>query len=105
MQLQTQPNAQSYFQKSNVDNSCQKTRKIRYYIFEVLPSFIVSLYFVPNILSRIEASYLEVQGSFKRTKERKYLMAVEKVRQGKESSKGKKKICNQCREEIEATES
>ena len=32
-------------------------------------------------------------------------MAVEKVRQGKESSKGKKKICNQCKEEIEATES
>ena len=35
------------------DNSCQKTRKIRYYIFEALPNFIVSLYFVPNILSRI----------------------------------------------------
>ena len=46
-------NAQSSFQKLNVDNSCQKTRKIRYYIFEVLPNFIVSLYFVPNILSRI----------------------------------------------------
>ena len=42
-----------FFQKLNVDNSFQKTRKIRYYIFEVLPNFIVSLYFVPNILSRI----------------------------------------------------
>ena len=53
MQVQTQPNAQSSFQKLNVDNSCQKIRKIRYYIFEVLPNSIVSLYFVPNILSRI----------------------------------------------------
>ena len=53
MWVQTQPNSQSSFQKLNVDNSCQKTRKIRYYIFEVLPNFIVSLYFVPNILSRI----------------------------------------------------
>ena len=53
MWAQTQPNAQSSFQKLNVDNSCQRTCKIRYYIFEVLPSFIVSLYFVPNILSRI----------------------------------------------------
>ena len=54
MWVQTQPNAQSSFQKLNVDNSCQKTRKIRYYVFEVLPNFIVSLYFVANILSRIE---------------------------------------------------
>ena len=53
MWVQTQPNAQSSFQKLNVDHSCQKTCKIRYYIFEVLPNFIVSLYFVPNILSRI----------------------------------------------------
>ena len=53
MWVQTQPNAQSFFQKLNVDHSCQKTCKIRYYIFEVLPNFIVSLYFVPNILSRI----------------------------------------------------
>ena len=53
MWVETQPSAQSSFQKLNVDNSCQKTRKIRYYIFEVLPNFIVSLYFVPNILSRI----------------------------------------------------
>ena len=53
MWVETQPSAQSSFQKLNVDNSCQKTRKIRYYIFEVLPNFIVSLYFVPYILSRI----------------------------------------------------
>ena len=53
MWVQTQPNAQSSLQKLNVDNSFQKTRKIRNYIFEVLPNFIVSLYFVPNILSRI----------------------------------------------------
>ena len=48
-----QPNSHSSFEKLKVDNSCQKTRKIRYYIFEALPNFIVSLYFVPNILSRI----------------------------------------------------
>ena len=48
-----QSNVQSSFQKWNVDNSCQKTRRNRYYILEALPSCIVSLYFVPNILSRI----------------------------------------------------
>ena len=53
MWVQTQPNSQSSFQKLDFDNSCQKTRKIRYYIFEVLPNFTVYLYFVPNILSRI----------------------------------------------------
>ena len=57
MLVQAQPNAQSPFQKSNVDNSCQKTRKIRYSIFEVLPNLIVSFYFVPNILSRIEYAF------------------------------------------------
>ena len=29
----------------------KKTRKIRYYLFEVLPSFTLFLYFVPNILA------------------------------------------------------
>ena len=53
MWVETQPSAQSSFQKLNVDNSCQKTRKIRYYIFEVLSNFTVFLYFVPNILARI----------------------------------------------------
>ena len=53
MWVQTQPHSHSSFQKLNVDNSCQKARKIRYYVFEVLPNFIVSLYFVLNILSRI----------------------------------------------------
>ena len=37
MWVETQPSAQSSFHKLNVGNSCQKTRKIRYYIFEVLP--------------------------------------------------------------------
>ena len=40
----TQPSAQSFFQKLNADNSCQKTRKSRCPIL---------LYFVPNILSGI----------------------------------------------------
>ena len=53
MWMEAQPSAQSSFQKLNVDNSCQKTHKIRYYIFEVLPNFIASPYFVLNILSRI----------------------------------------------------
>ena len=48
-----QPSAQSSFQKLNVDNTCQKTGKIRYYIFEILPNFTASICFVPNILSRI----------------------------------------------------
>ena len=51
--METQPSAQSSFQKLNVDNSCQKTCKIIYYIFEVLSNFTVFLYFLPNILSRI----------------------------------------------------
>ena len=41
--VETQPSAQSSFQKLNVDNSCQKTRKIRYYTFEALSSFTVFL--------------------------------------------------------------
>ena len=53
MWVERQPKVQSSFQKLNVDNSCQKTRKIRYYIFEVLSNFTVFLYFVPNILARI----------------------------------------------------
>ena len=52
MWVQTQPNVQSSFQRLNADNSCQQTRKIRY-IFETLSNFIVSLYFLPIILSRI----------------------------------------------------
>ena len=53
MLVEMQPSAQSFFQKLNVGNSCQKKNKIRYYIFDVLPNFFVFLYFVPNILSRI----------------------------------------------------
>ena len=48
-----QPDDQAPFQKLNADNNRQKARKIRYYIFEALPNFIVSLYLGPNILSRI----------------------------------------------------
>ena len=54
MWVKMQPSVQqSSFQKLNVDNSCQKTRGIRYYIFEVLSNFTVFLYFVPNNLARI----------------------------------------------------
>ena len=53
MWVETQPSAQSSFQKLKVDSSCQKTHKIRYYIFEALSSFTVFLYFVPNFLARI----------------------------------------------------
>ena len=57
MWVRTQPKAQSFFQKLNVDNSCQKTRKIRYFIFEVFPQFhCISLlcvkYFVQDCLSK-----------------------------------------------------
>ena len=55
MWLETQPSAQYSLQQLNMDNSYQKkkTRKIIYYIFEVLFNFTVFLYFVPNILSSI----------------------------------------------------
>ena len=53
MWVETRPSTQSSFQKLNVDNNCEKRRKIRYYIFEVLPNFTEFLYFVPNIFSTI----------------------------------------------------
>ena len=53
MWVETQPSAQPPFQKLNVNSSCQKTRKIRYSIFEVLSNLIAFLYFVTNILPRI----------------------------------------------------
>ena len=53
MWVKTHPSAQFFFQKLNVDNSCQKTRKVWYYIFEFLSSFNVLLKFVPNILASI----------------------------------------------------
>ena len=43
MWVETQASAQSPFQKLNADNSYQKTRQIRYYIFEVLSNFTVFL--------------------------------------------------------------
>ena len=51
--VDTQPSVQSSFQKLNFDSSCQKTRKIRWQIFEVLSIFTGFLYFVPNVFARI----------------------------------------------------
>ena len=39
--VETQLSCQSSFHKLNVGNSCQKPRKIRYYIFEVFSKFTV----------------------------------------------------------------
>ena len=39
MWTEAQRSAQSCFQKLKFDNNCQKTRKIRYYILEVLSIF------------------------------------------------------------------
>ena len=41
--VETQLSGQSSFQKPNVDNSCQNTRKIRYYVFEILANFTLFL--------------------------------------------------------------
>ena len=56
--LETQSSDQSSFHKSNFDNSCQKTSKIRRQIFEILSSFTGFLYFVPNILTRIVGLFM-----------------------------------------------
>ena len=50
---ETQPSAQSSFQKQNLDNSSQKICKNRFYFFEVLSNFTVFLQFVRNILASI----------------------------------------------------
>ena len=52
MWVETQLSGKSSFQKLNVDNSCQKTRKIRYYIFEVLSNLSAFLLIMPHILAR-----------------------------------------------------
>ena len=55
MWVQTQPNSQPSFQKLNVDNSCRKTCKIRYYIFEAqfyCISLLCANYFVQDCLSK-----------------------------------------------------
>ena len=54
--------------------------------------------------SYLVASFLAVQGRFKRSKEGKYLVPMEKMRQGKRKFERKKKRCNLCREEMEVTE-
>ena len=43
MWVETQPSVQSSFPKLKVDKKKKKTRKIRYYIFEVLSNFTVFL--------------------------------------------------------------
>ena len=43
MWVDTQPKAQSFFQKLSIDISCQQTRKINNYIFEVLSNFTLFL--------------------------------------------------------------
>ena len=53
MELEMQRSAQSSFQKLDVDNSCQKTCKIRYYIFEPLSKFTAFFYFLGNAFPRI----------------------------------------------------
>ena len=57
MCVETQPSAQSSFQRLNVDNSCEKLLKIRYYTFEVLSNFTVFLYFMSNVFARIVDVY------------------------------------------------
>ena len=51
--VQTLPSAQSPFQKLNIGNSSQKTRKSRYQTFLTLCNFTGILRFVPSVLSRI----------------------------------------------------
>ena len=46
---------------------------------------------------------MAVQDRFKRNREGKYLVAVEKMRQGKRKFERKKKICNVWREEMKVT--
>ena len=53
IRVEMQPSVQSSFQKLNVDNSCKRTRKIRYYIVKVLSNFTAFFEFVTNIFSRI----------------------------------------------------
>ena len=47
---------------------------------------------------------MAVQGRFKRNREGKHLVVVEKMRQGKRKFERKKKGGKLCREEIEVTE-
>ena len=54
MWVEAQSSAQYCFHKLNFDNSCQKIRKIKYYIFEVLSFYCIFLlctkYFVQHYL-------------------------------------------------------
>ena len=60
MWFQMQLSAQSSLQKLNVVNSCQKTRRIRYYTFGVLSNFSVFFQFVPIIFARIVAQLVSL---------------------------------------------
>ena len=64
----------------------------------------ISAVFKSNSTNSSSASYLAVQGRFKRNIEGKYLVAVEKMRQGKRKFEIKKKRCNLSKREMEVTE-
>ena len=57
--VETQPNAQSHFQKLKFGNNSQKTCNSSHQNFLFLPSFTGFLYLVPNILSRIVNKILQ----------------------------------------------
>ena len=54
--METEPSALSASKKLNFGNSSQKIRKSRYRSFVVLFNITGFLYFVPNIVSKIEGS-------------------------------------------------
>ena len=58
--VETEPSAQSPFQKQNFGKSSQKTCKSRYPTFLALSNFTGFLYLVPNILPRIAVPKLKV---------------------------------------------
>ena len=90
MWMEMQNSAQSSFQKLNNDNSCQKTRKIRYYTFEVLSTFSVFLQFVPDIfLLGLQLSwfyFLIFDGGLTRYSDRQHDSSVKKPRLYKDVS-------------------
>ena len=53
MRVETQGSAHSFSKIINVDNICEKSRKIRYYIFELLSKFTAFFYFLGNVFPRI----------------------------------------------------
>ena len=53
IRVETQGSAHSSSKIINVDNICEKSRKIRYYIFELLSRFTGFFYFLGNVFPRI----------------------------------------------------